>query len=107
MPRLKLRLLRVLTISPAGVNYQNYFINVMSVAVDPLDRLWVLDNGRPLTPNGTLVDAVYGGPKLVAINTTSNTVALTVPLPISAAYPDSYLNDVRIGNGVTGKCRLE
>jgi len=78
---------------PTGVNYNNYFINVMSVAVDPLERLWILDNGRPLTPNGTLVEASYGGPKLVAVNTTSNQVVLTIPLPTNAAYPDSYLND--------------
>ena len=86
----------ILRYPPSGVNYNNYFINVMSLAVDPLERLWILDNGRALTPNGTLVEASYGGPKLVAVNTTSNQVVLTIPLPTNAVYPTSYLNDGKI-----------
>lgn len=84
------------TYPPTGANYQNYLIGVQSVAIDPLERLWILDTGRALTPNGTLVNAAYGGPKLVAVNLTSNQVVDTVVLPTTAAYPDSYLNDVRI-----------
>ncbi|KAL9621714.1 MAG: hypothetical protein Q9160_003832 [Pyrenula sp. 1 TL-2023] len=84
------------TYPPSGANYQDYLIGVQSLAVDPLERLWLLDTGRALTPNGTLVPASYGGPKLVAVNTTSNTVADTIVLPTTAAYADSYLYDVRI-----------
>jgi len=84
------------TYPPTGVNYQNYFISVQSVAIDPLERLWVLDTGRALTPNGTLVTATYGGPKLVAIDLTTNTINETIVLPTTAAFPDSYINDVRI-----------
>ena len=69
---------------------------MQSVAVDPLERLWCLDTGRPLLSNGTLLEASFGGPKLVAINTTSDTVADTIVLPSNVAYGDSYLNDVRI-----------
>lgn len=61
------------TYPPSGANYQNYFIGVQSVAIDPLERLWILDTGRALTPDGTLVPATFGGPKLVAIDLATNT----------------------------------
>ena len=84
------------TYPPSGANYKDHFISVQSVAIDPLDRLWVLDTGSPLTQNGTLLNAAYGGAKVVAINTTSNSVAKTIVLPTDVAYPDSYINDIRI-----------
>ncbi|KAK0287190.1 hypothetical protein LTS00_010228 [Friedmanniomyces endolithicus] len=72
------------TYPPSGAGYSNYFIGSQSIVIDALDRAWVLDTGRVQTPNGTLVYATYGGPKLVGINLTNN-----------VAFPDSYLNDVR------------
>lgn len=65
------------------------------MVVDPADRLWVLDTGRALTQNGTLVNAQYGGPKLVGINLSNNTIFQTIVFPPTVAYGDSYLNDVR------------
>ena len=55
------------TYPASGASYSKYFLNCMSVAVDPLERLWILDNGRPLTADGTLVPTTPGGPKLVAV----------------------------------------
>ena len=63
--------------------------------IDSLDRAWVLDTGRVLTPNGTLVAASYGGPKLVGIDLTTNEIFQTIVFPPTVAYADSYLNDVR------------
>ena len=83
------------TSPPTGANYANHFIGVQSVVVDEIDRLWVLDTGRVEEPNGTLVNSVYGGPKLVGINLTNNTVFQTILFPETVAYPVSYLNDVR------------
>jgi len=84
------------TTSPAtGANYANHFIGVQSVVIDSADRLWVLDTGRVEEPNGTLVNAVFGGPKLVGINLNNNTVFQTILFPQTVAYADSYLNDVR------------
>ncbi|KAF2772522.1 major royal jelly protein [Teratosphaeria nubilosa] len=80
---------------PTGANYPNHFIGSQSIVVDPLDRAWVLDTGRVLTPNNTLVTATYGGPKLVGINLSNNTIFQTILFPQTVAYPDSYLNDVR------------
>jgi len=68
---------------------------VQSVVVDSLDRLWVLDTGRVQDPNGTIVEATVGGPKLVGINLSNNTVFQTIIFPANVAPGDSYLNDVR------------
>ncbi|MCJ1434720.1 hypothetical protein MMC27_004090 [Xylographa pallens] len=78
-----------------GANYQQYLIGVQSVVIDSADRLWILDTGRALTPNGTLVPASYGGPKLVGVNLTTNSVFQTIVFPTTVAYDVSYLNDVR------------
>jgi len=80
---------------PAGANYQNYLIGVQSVVFDPLDRLWILDTGRVLTPNSILVPASYGGPKLVCVSLANNSVIQTIVFPPTVAFSDSYLNDVR------------
>ena len=83
------------TYPPTGANYENYLIGSQSCVIDSLDRLWILDTGRVLTPNGTLVPASYGGPKLVGFNLSNNTVFKTIVFPTTVAYADSYLNDVR------------
>ncbi|KAK4555985.1 hypothetical protein LTR86_006681 [Recurvomyces mirabilis] len=83
------------TYPPSGANYANYFIGSQSIVVDSADRAWVLDTGRVLTPNGTLVGASYGGPKLVGIDLTNNTIIKTIVFPTTVAFSDSYLNDVR------------
>lgn len=80
---------------PTGANYQNHLIGVQSVVVDPDDRLWILDTGRALMPNGTLVEATFGGPKLVGVDLTNDQVFQIIVFPDTVAYPDSYLNDVR------------
>ncbi|MCJ1474320.1 hypothetical protein MMC13_002978 [Lambiella insularis] len=83
------------TVPASGANYQQYLVGVQSVVIDPADRLWILDTGRASTPNGTLVLATYGGPKLIGVNLTTNSVFQTIVFPSTVAYPDSYLNDVR------------
>lgn len=83
------------TTPPTGANYQNHLIGVQSVVLDPLDRLWILDTGRALTPKGALVPASYGGPKLVGVSLTNDSVIRTIVFPPTVAYADSYLNDVR------------
>ncbi|CAJ2508952.1 Uu.00g139780.m01.CDS01 [Anthostomella pinea] len=83
------------TTPPTGANYQDYLIGVQSVVIDPSDRLWILDTGRVLTPEGVLVSATYGGPKLVGVDLATNQVFKTIVFPSTVAYGDSYLNDVR------------
>ncbi|KAI8936834.1 hypothetical protein NX059_006071 [Plenodomus lindquistii] len=83
------------TVPPTGANYHNYLIGVQSVVLDAQDRLWILDTGRALTEDGTLVNASPGGPKLVGVDITSHQVIQTIVFPVTVAFPDSYLNDVR------------
>ena len=72
-----------------GANYQNYLIGVQSVVIDSLDRLWILDTGRPATPDGTTVAASYGGPKLIGVNLSNDTIFQTIVFPPNVAYSDS------------------
>jgi sugar lactone lactonase YvrE len=69
---------------------QTHFVNVQSVVVDPLDRLWVLDTGAPKLKN-----TVPGGPKLVCIDLATNKVIRTILLPPETAGTNSYMNDIR------------
>ena len=46
-------------------------------------------------PDGVLVPASFGGPKLVGIDLTTNEIFQTIVFPVTVAYADSYLNDVR------------
>lgn len=65
------------------------------MVIDALDRLWILDTGRVLTPDGTLVQSAFGGPKLVGVDLNTDSIFKTILFPPDVAYPDSYLNDVR------------
>ena len=65
------------TTPPTGANYQNYLIGVQSVVIDSADRLWILDTGRASTPDGMMVSASYGGPKLLGVDLSNNTIFKT------------------------------
>ena len=65
-------------------------VSVQSIVVDPADRLWLLDTGSPL-----FQDSEHGGPKLVCVDLTSDTVVQTILFPTDVALPTTYLNDVR------------
>jgi len=80
---------------PTAAGYADYLIGVQSVVIDSADRLWIVDTGRVLNENGTLMLASYGGPKLVGVDLTTNKVFQTIVFPQTVAFPDSYLNDVR------------
>ena len=54
-----------------------------------MDRLWVLDAGRPSTPSGSGVLATHGGVKLIGIDLSTNTVFTTIVFPATVAYSDS------------------
>lgn len=69
---------------------QNSLLSVQSVVVDPNNRLWLLDTGRPL-----FEAASYGKPKLVGVNLESNRVFKIILFPEDVALPTTYLNDIR------------
>ncbi|KAG5655088.1 hypothetical protein KAF25_000211 [Fusarium avenaceum] len=80
----------------AGANYPDRLIDVQSVVIDSLDRLWIPDTGRALTKEGLLVQSSCGGPKIVGVNLTTNEVFQTILFPRHVAYPDSYIDDLRL-----------
>lgn len=65
-------------------------VSVQSVVVDPADRLWILDTGRPM-----FQPPQYGGPKLVCVDLVTDTVVGKILFPPDVALPTTYLNDVR------------
>ena len=69
---------------------QDALLSVQSVIVDPNNRLWLLDTGRPL-----FEPASYGKPKLVGVDLADNSIFKTILLPEDVALPTTYLNDVR------------
>lgn len=83
------------TIPATGANYENYLIGVQSVVIDPLDCLWILDTGRAAMQNGTNVPSSLGGPKLIGVNLSNDTIFKTIVFPPDVVFPDSYINDIR------------
>jgi len=66
-------------------------VSVQSVVVDPTgNRLWMLDTGS--IGMGTVKP---GGPKLIAVDLSTNRVTKKIPFPSDVALSASYLNDVR------------
>ncbi|RFU23682.1 hypothetical protein B7463_g12657, partial [Scytalidium lignicola] len=81
-----------------GSNDRDHFISVQALFNTPDDRLWVLDTGRPTvnqTGTPSIAYAAPGGPKLVAINLTTNEIEKSYYFPADVHYPDSYMNDLR------------
>ncbi|OQD77039.1 hypothetical protein PENDEC_c003G03191 [Penicillium decumbens] len=58
------------------------------------ETLWVLDTGRPNSPQQMAYD-LPGGTKLAAINLDNDTIDRIYTFPSTVNYPDSSLNDMR------------
>lgn len=80
-------------------------INVQALYITPKtttrpETLWVLDTGRPTIHGSsgapTIVYAQPGGPKVIAISLTNDSVYATYTFPASVYFPDSYANDIRL-----------
>ena len=67
---------------------------VQAVIIDFLDTLWILDTGR-VSHAGVMLESSPGGPKLVSIDLTNDTIIRTFTFPTSVAKPISYFSDVR------------
>jgi sugar lactone lactonase YvrE len=76
--------------SPSGDDDAKAFVSVQSIVVDPADRLWVLDTGSPL-----FQPTRPGGPKMVCVDLSTDTVVQTIVFEPDVALPTTYLNDVR------------
>ena len=80
---------RTTTPQVTSANYDNYFISVQAVVVDPLDRLWAVDTGRAIDPTTNMLTDNTGGCKLVQLNLNNNTVARTITFPPTVCYRKS------------------
>ncbi|KAN0102847.1 Major royal jelly domain containing protein [Hyaloscypha variabilis] len=81
-----------------GSNDSNTFISVQALYITPDDTLWVLDTSRPTINESQAPSMPYaapGGPKLVAINLSNDSIVRTYTLPPNVHYPDSCMNDLR------------
>lgn len=85
--------------SSAFISVQAVYITSASNITGRPETLWALDTGRPTIHNGqgdpSMPYAQPGGPKLVAISLTNNSIYQTFTFPADVHYPDSYLNDLR------------
>ncbi|MFJ9706310.1 L-dopachrome tautomerase-related protein [Streptomyces sp. NPDC101234] len=77
--------------------------SVQSVVIDPADRLWLLDTGRPV-----FAPSSYGGPKLVAVDLRTNRIVQRILFPPEVVPSTSTLNDVRfdLRRGAAGTAYL-
>ena len=75
-----------------GASIEGRFVNVQSVFVDHLERLWILDVGAAYLGNIT-----SGAPRLHRVDLATNTIVQTCAFNESYAPANSYLNDVRVG----------
>lgn len=76
--------------SPARDDDAEALVSVQSVVVDPADRLWILDTGSPM-----FQPTKPGGPKMVCVDLSSDSVVRTIVFPRDVALDTSYVNDVR------------
>lgn len=79
-------------------------ISVQALYITPAtstrpETLWLLDTGRPTiqtsTGEYTMPYAQPGGPKVMGVNLSNNTIYTTYTFPSTVHYPDSYMNDIR------------
>jgi sugar lactone lactonase YvrE len=80
------------------------FISVQALYITPEnarrpETLWVVDTGRPtITGSGAAPSMPYaqpGGPKIIGINLSNDTIYATYTFPATVHFPDSYMNDIR------------
>jgi sugar lactone lactonase YvrE len=76
--------------TPSSDDDPKALVSVQSIVVDPDDRLWILDTGSPM-----FQPTQPGGPKLVCVDLSTDTVVQTILFDADVALPTSYLNDIR------------
>lgn len=87
-----------------GPSNASAFVSVQALYITPEtssrpETLWALDTGRPTIHSAagdpSMPYAQPGGPKLVGISLSNNSIYETFTFPSTVHYPDSYMNDVR------------
>ncbi|KAM3563402.1 hypothetical protein MY1884_001315 [Beauveria asiatica] len=79
--------LNMSTNPPTSANYDDYLIGCQSVIVDSQNVLYILDSSRAINPgSGALLSAVYGGPKVITVDLSTNKVIRTYRFPQAVVY---------------------
>jgi hypothetical protein len=86
-----------------GSGNSSGLISVQALYITPAsnsrpETLWVVDTGRPTIMDSsgpTMPYAQPGGPKIIGISLSNDTVYATYTFPASVHFPDSYMNDIR------------
>lgn len=87
-----------------GSDNSSALINVQALYITPEsddwpETLWMIDTGRPTieTSSGSysMPYGQPGGPKLVGVALSNNSIYATYTFPSTVYYPDSYFNDLR------------
>ncbi|KAI4706134.1 hypothetical protein J4E89_009188 [Alternaria sp. Ai002NY15] len=87
-----------------GSNNSTGLISVQALYITPEnarrpETLWVVDTGRPTITDGSgapsMPYAQPGGPKILGISLSNDTIYATYTFPSSVHFPDSYMNDIR------------
>ncbi|KAH0835172.1 hypothetical protein AYO21_10878 [Fonsecaea monophora] len=80
------------------ISVQALYITPATSSGQP-ETLWLLDTGRPTIRSSsgsyTMPYAQPGGPKVVGVNLSNDTIYATYTFPSAVHYPDSYMNDIR------------
>ncbi len=74
-----------------GKDPATHLVCVQAVFVDDRNRLWILDPANP-----QFKGVIPGGPKLLQVDLSTNTIVQTFHFDSDVARQNSYLNDVRI-----------
>ncbi|KAF2122274.1 major royal jelly protein-domain-containing protein [Lophiotrema nucula] len=89
---------------PFGSSNSTGFISVQALYITPEndrrpETLWVVDTGRPTITNAQGAPSMPygqpGGPKIIGIALSNDSVYATYTFPPSVHFPDSYMNDIR------------
>jgi sugar lactone lactonase YvrE len=81
------------------ISVQALYITPATSNGDRPETLWLLDTGRPTIQSSdgsfSMPYAQPGGPKVIGVSLSNNSVYATYTFPPTVHYPDSYMNDIR------------
>ncbi|KAF2245571.1 hypothetical protein BU26DRAFT_578393 [Trematosphaeria pertusa] len=89
---------------PFGSSNASGLISVQALYITPQtssrpETLWVVDTGRPTVMDASGTPSTPygqpGGPKIIGISLSNDSIYATYTFPPDVHYPDSYMNDIR------------
>ena len=69
------------TYPPASASSPDHLVGVQRVVIGARDHLWIRDTGRAALENGTLLTSSFGGPKLVGVDLSTDSIITMILFP--------------------------